>query len=349
MSDSREVFYENPRRFMMWFVYLLIIIIVVLIIWMNIGEIDNYIKVYGEVRPSDTERTISSIHSGRILESNLYDGKQVQSGDLLFKLDMQSQMDMLELMQNQYNNLIIEIRNNELLKESIIRGVNLLNQTNVDESGYYFQFLRYLTDVEVTLEQKSSINLVVDEELFREKARLDMLAMISNNLFSLKQSRSNLQMEIISIQAVIDESFVFAPINGVLSQLKEVNVGDFIQAGTDIVAIIPTVSCDLQIVLALPSENIAKIEVGQYINYRFTAFSFREFGETTGRITKISTDVHHDNMGNSFYMVEASLDNNTLEGRRSEIGQIRVGMKTEARILTGTGKILYWVLDKLNF
>jgi HlyD family secretion protein len=417
---------------------------------------------------------------------------------LLFRVDIESQLDTLDILERQFASITVEIRNNELLRESIHAEVNLFNLDNEEERDFYFRYQRHITDIEITVEQIRNTNLDIarlrsdanvslqnartrrsrlgeelgalrlfersvelgenlvprastehyarflsyqiattrfdeliilrtnaleraellyevggisrrelenaqldldsiisemesykneivlttaqsirlletnmldldatinsanavlsaaeglgyDEELIRERARLDMLSFITDNIFSLQSNSFVLEREILSLRTAIDEAYVYAPIDGTLALFTEINIGDFIQAGTDIATIIPSAGGELRVLLAVSNSDIADIELGQQINYRFAALPLRDFGEMTGRVTNISTDARRDSMGNSYFMVEAELDGYELLGRGGEVGLIRVGMVTEARVVTRTHRIIYWVLDLLDF
>lgn len=73
-----------------------------------------------------------------------------------------------------------------------------------------------------------------------------------------------------------------------------------------------------------------------------------EYGEFTGTIEQISTDIKSDNMGNSYYLVEAKLSEVEGVSYKGETRNIRVGMACEAHIIKEQKKILYWLLEKIN-
>ncbi len=50
-----------------------------------------------------------------------------------------------------------------------------------------------------------------------------------------------------------------------------------------------------------------------------------------------------------FYTGEGTLEKNILYSNKSEESVIKAGMTCEARIITRKGKMLYYILEKLNF
>jgi HlyD family secretion protein len=187
------------------------------------------------------------------------------------------------------------------------------------------------------------------EELTAEKSKLDMLASISDTLFSLQSNLDALQKDLDALTFSADETRAVAPIDGTLSLYTELNVGDFIQSGAELAVIIPASGGDHKVSLAISNADIADIAEGQEIHYRFAALPFGEYGEMTGRITKISTDARSDNSGRSYYLAEAELDGSVLYDKNGKSGEIKVGMTAEARVITKSRRIIYWVLEKLDF
>lgn len=66
-------------------------------------------------------------------------------------------------------------------------------------------------------------------------------------------------------------------------------------------------------------------------------------------MTSISKDVlTRDGNYSGYYIVEASIENKTLEDKDGNKGQIAVGMETEAKIVTQKKSILRYLLEKID-
>jgi len=187
------------------------------------------------------------------------------------------------------------------------------------------------------------------EELLRERHMLDTLTSISDTLFSLQNNLETLQIDITGLRQAIEDATVVAPIDGVVSMFGEMNVGDFIQTGMDIATILPVSDGEHRVMLLVSNADIADIEEGQRIYFRFAALPFADFGEMPGRVTRISTDAHSSEDGQSFFVVEAEMDSGSLFDRNGVESEIRVGMVCDARVITNTQRIIHWVLERLNF
>ena len=498
MSDSREVLSERPRRSMAWFIYILIALIAVALVWSFIGEIDYYVRAQGSVRPNEPISTIRNGFTGRVDESFLEEGRQVARGELLFRIDAETQINMERVLSSQYDSLSAYIQNLEKFRSSVVQESNLFNRYSDSESEFFFMFEKYETDRALAVEQVKQTNMDFqrvlhdatvqldnasnsgmrfssdlqawrllqesvergtnlvpqangeqysrfldymmniqrydsiigqleqayvraealfdvggisarelenaqnelestlidrdryknetglnaqqnirsleltirdleaqsksasatieafsqmryDEELILNKHRLDALTSASDAIFSYQNNLNSLYMELVQIRLSITEASVFAPISGTINLYNEVNSGDFIQAGMEIGTIVPDAEGTLKVQMAVLHSDIAEIQVGQDVRYRFPALPHNDFGEMIGRITTISSDARQDNQGNSYFLVEGELFGHSLRNRSGTEEFIRVGMAAEVRVITRTERIIYWILDKLNF
>jgi len=103
--------------------------------------------------------------------------------------------------------------------------------------------------------------------------------------------------------------------------------------------------------LTVANEDISELREGQKIKYRFLALPYREYGVLTGEILDISGDISKtgENRSDFVYEAKATIDRTTLENNRGEKVNIKSGMISEARIVARSRKILYLVLEKLDF
>lgn len=276
---------------------------------------------------------------------------------------------------DRYDNLISQKREavNRMEMLYAVGGVSLneldtarleLDSVILEQSSYVNEMqisvLQGITNLEWSL---SDINAVIRSadsvlslsgggfsvELLREKHMLDALTGISEVVFSLQNNQSALQIDITSLRLVVEDAHVIAPIDGVVSMFGEMNVGDLIQAGTDIATVLPVSDGEHRVMLFVSNADISDIEVGQKINFRFAALPFADYGEMSGRITKISTDAISSEPGQSIFIVEAEMDGGSLYNRNGVEATIRVGMVCDARVITNTQSVIHWVLERLGF
>jgi HlyD family secretion protein len=188
-----------------------------------------------------------------------------------------------------------------------------------------------------------------DERLIADKSRLDALTATSDTIFSLQNNLDSLYKDLVQVRLSIAEASVYAPIDGTVNLYSELGAGDYVQTGSEIATIVPDTQGALKIQIAVSNADIAELQIGQEVRYRFAALPYSDYGELGGAITNISSDARRDSGGNSYYLIEGELSGDSLSGREGAQESVKVGMTAEARVITHTRKIVYWVLDKLNF
>ena len=146
MSDSREMLESKPHFFMTWFVYILLAIIGVALIWAYFGEIEDYVKANGAVRPGDRISTIRNAISGRVDTVNIEEGMRVKKGDVLYTIDTNGILLDKDEKAKIVSRLEKEKENLFKFKKSIQEEKNLFDLNNADEVDYFNRFQKYMTD-----------------------------------------------------------------------------------------------------------------------------------------------------------------------------------------------------------
>ena len=268
-------------------------------------------------RENDYERIAKLYEAGAVSKKDLDDAK--------------TQMDTAKLDLNRYKS---EYTSN--LKSSI-RQIN----QNIEELTVSIEKARAITQV--------YNDKLVDKDLMLEKMKVDMLVQIENEHSLNTNNLDAAKLALRNVEINTNDATVKSPIDGIVNLYTEINKGDILHSGTEIATIVPDVSTEYRVQLMIPNEHIAGIKIGQKIKYQFLALPFREYGEAEGIVQKISTDERMDSqMGISYYLVEATLEETQLESYKGDIKEIRVGMVCEAQVVTKSKSILRWLLEKMS-
>lgn len=100
----------------------------------------------------------------------------------------------------------------------------------------------------------------------------------------------------------------------------------------------------------IPESEITKIEVGQKTEYIIDAIPYSEYGRITGEITSISADsVGDETTGMKYYIGQANLDTTSLTNEAGDIREVRTGMLLEVKTISGSKRVITWLLEKINF
>ncbi len=213
-----------------------------------------------------------------------------------------------------------------------------------------------ITALKLNAEQELS-KLIVDNgmlniyreqrDLSLEKYKNDILVSLYSQIDEMELSYKSSKKDLESIEHSIKESVVVSPIDGKINVINEINVGDLISVGTDIATIIPVNDNMYRVEVFMPNSQIANIEIGNLIKYRFEALPYREYGSINGYITNISTDAKL-NQNVSGYYLQGSIEDKTIYSYKNKVAEIKIGMTCEAHAVTVRKKILFYLLEKIN-
>jgi len=369
LSDSRELLTAREPNFIILITFLVVVFTICAFIWMWFGEVDIVVKARGIVRPAINVSIIRNMYSGKINKIYLEQGKTVKKDEILLEIKSRA----LRLKKKNIRERIEDI-NNKIkdlihLKKCITNGEQFINR----ESNCYNRYLLYKTKYE----QLRIKYIKADDRYKREKmlgsystteselkkiklnyknAKLDLNRFKKENVAQINKEVSNLQIkfmqlksQLLDINKNISSSYVKAPITGNVELLENLNSGDYIPAGLKIAKIIPAVGVNYKMVITVKNRDISKLKEGQIIKYRFISLPYKEYGVSIGKISEIASDVSVEDKSNLNYKIEATINNTKLVSNKGKIKYIKTGMLSETRIITGRKKILYYILEKLDF
>ena len=169
-----------------------------------------------------------------------------------------------------------------------------------------------------------------------------MLSGIAEGIKSNEANIISIEKQIADIELNIRNAEVIAPIDGTVNMYADLRTADLVQSGQTIATIIPDTNGAYKLTMYLSSADISETKVGQSVRLRFAAYPYQEYGELLGTVKSISTDVRSSENGMSYYVAEVSIDDT--------LGlELVSGMECEARVVTKQRKIIYWLLEKLDF
>lgn len=206
---------------------------------------------------------------------------------------------------------------------------------------------------------------MIQEKIGQEKAKGEVtLARLTQEQKQLLQNRSELQKQINTnqkeleqIKTEVADTVIHAPASGTIQQLNLRNIEQIINTGDQIAQIAPSES-SLVVKAYVPSQEIAKVEIGQAVQMRVSACPYPDYGTLKGRVTAISPDVvtvpSENNNGvkpvtseakNLNYNVEIKPDHLELKSI-SRRCTLQVGMEGRADIITQEETFLTFILRK---
>jgi HlyD family secretion protein len=137
-----------------------------------------------------------------------------------------------------------------------------------------------------------------------------------------------------------------APQDGVVFQSTANTVGGVIAAGDPIMLIVPETD-NLQVEAKVDPKDIDKIQFGQPVLLRFSAFNIRTTPEINGTVARVAADTSTDQRtGQTYYLVRIAMTPEEI----ARLGTMRLtpGMPVEAFIQTGQRTMLSYLIKPLH-
>lgn len=159
----------------------------------------------------------------------------------------------------------------------------------------------------------------------------------------------SLEERLQNLDFALRDYVITAPIDGTVNVITDINAGDLLQTGTELLTILPENDSEFMMKLAISNQDVANIKVGDTIKYSFFALPSNDYGMLQGTVRSISGDaVMNQQDGYSYYAVEADIQNKPLQSKKGEDAYIKTGMMAEAQIITRSETVLEYMLKKLD-
>lgn len=294
---------------------------------------------------------LDSLNGGKSLFSDASNSYALKYEDYVKNVNTMTQelnkaMEDLNKAENLYTLEIIpkkEVDEAKFLKESIAMKLETY------KNQFILSISESMENIQRTIKNIENNLMEVEGALRLQKIRNDKLVALDQSIEAEKQKIPQIKNKLESIRLAIEECSVYAKASGKVHVLREVRKGDKLQSDVELATILPENDDELKVQLYISNSDISSVKVGNSVKLHFYALPYKEYGELTGTISTISTDAQiNQTDGLSYYYAEAVLDNKELVGRRGQKESILVGMTCEAQVISGSKKILYWLLEKID-
>lgn len=137
-----------------------------------------------------------------------------------------------------------------------------------------------------------------------------------------------------------------APQDGVVHQLSVHTIGGVINAGEQIMLIVPETD-DLIVELRVPQQSIDQMAIGQTALLRFTALNQRTTPEINGRVTAVAADVTQDPKTSVvYYLSRVAIPVDELAKLKGQ--KLIAGMPVEAFVQTSDRTVMSFLMKPLS-
>lgn len=365
-------------------VILFFIFVVTFVIWAYNSPLEEVTRGQGSVIPSSRDQIVQSIDPGVIREMRVKEGEIVEKGQILLVLDDTRSSAILRESQAKVSNLqAISARlkaeangstpvfpddiSNELKEREM--AVYTANQKTLNEAIDSLVSSKEVLDREISITQPMVSRGVVSElELLRLKRQsLDLNQQISErkNRYRSDAGSHLVQVESELAQALenmamradpVERSQLKAPVKGIVKNIRINTVGGVVQAGQDILEIVP-IEDKLIVQAYISPRDVAFIRTGQEAIVKISAYDYAIYGGIEGKVVLISPDTLQDerrpselrlNAEQAYYRVLVETTRNNITDKSGKVLEITPGMTATVDIRTGKKTVFQYLIKPIT-
>ncbi len=384
VNDLNAALQKEKHTGLFWVIGLLFVFLVVFVIWAYYSTVEEVTRGQGSVIPTSREQIVQSLDPGTIQEMRVREGDIVEKGQVLLSLDdtrsaavlreSEAKVENLEAMAarlraESYGTAIqfpIGISSNLQRRE---RAAYEARRRAVEDAVAGLRTSKSMLDREVAITAPMVAEGVMSEvELLRMRRQSSDLALqidekrnqyaadANNELVriesELAQAKENMAMR----ADPVDRALIRAPLRGVIKNIKINTVGGVVQAGQDIMEIVP-LDDKLLIEAYIRPQDVAFVRPGLDAIVKITAYDYSLYGGLDGKVTLISPDTLRDktrpselnlNPDEAYYRILVETNQNSLTDKNGKQMPIISGMIASVDVKTGEKTILQYLIKPIT-
>jgi membrane fusion protein, adhesin transport system len=239
----------------------------------------------------------------------------------------------------------VEIASEELATIRKLRKSGAASRTEVLAAEQRNNELKGSKD-QVTLGIKR-MQVAIDETDRRiEERQENFRSRVMAELAEAETRTASLSASLSGQQSRVNRTEIRAPMSGVLTNVKAINIGQVIKPYEDVAEIVPD-SETLIIKTRIRPEDIGFVAKGHRAVIKLSAYDYSIFGTLQGTLVKIAADSNTDERGQTYYAVDVQADKNYIE-RRGERWPVKPGMVANVEIVTGTRTVFQYLTKPIH-
>ena len=340
LQDRRIMMDRDVPPYGYAFVILVGLFMIFLLVWSTRTNRIYVSQNSGTVQASNKTYIMSS-YSGTLTELYISEGSYVNEGDLVAHIkstDLDMQQDNLESQLKIYQTQVDQY--NKLL-QCIQDDTNYFSETSVEDQPYYYQYETYKSQVEQKTFDASAYQAAgyTDAQIktMMEQNQSEIQALYYSTMQSISQSITSAQVNVDNLQAQLDslntganDYFIYAPTSGVIHMDSPYKEGMVLSAGSAL-ATVASENSDLEVVAALTVSDRPLVNVGDPCKIAITGLSEYSYGNLTGTVTSIDSDVTSSTSG-SYYKMTIKPNSTYVVSNGGDKVDLANGMSVTARV-----------------
>ncbi|HRA77494.1 MAG TPA: HlyD family type I secretion periplasmic adaptor subunit [Burkholderiaceae bacterium] len=376
-----------------WLVFMSIALMVAVVggfvWWAAASELEEVTRGQGRVVPSSKEQVIQLLDPGVLTEMLVREGDSVEKDQLLLRVDDTRATALLRELQAKTHALAAaaararaeayggkpefpaEARASPALIRRETEAFNARRRA-LDDSVDALRRGMTLLDREIEItEPMVGRGLVSEVELLRlKRQRNDLALQLSDrqnkfrtdaaaDLIKFEAELSQARETLVARADAAERTEMRSPMKGTVKSIKVSTIGGVVQAGQEIMTIVPTEDT-LVIEAYVRPADVAFIHPGQKAVVKISAYDYAIYGGLDGTVENISPDTLRDERragtpvadvadeANSYYRVLVRTTSNALTTPNGQVLPIIPGMTASVEMLTGRKTVLQYLVKPLN-
>lgn len=384
VNDLNAALQKEKHTGLFWMIGLLFVFLVVFVIWAYNSTVEEVTRGQGSVIPTSREQIVQSLDPGTIKEMRVKEGDVVEKGQILLTLDDTRSAAVLRESEAKVANL--EAMAARLRAESYGTAIQFSAGISPDlqrrERAAYEARRRAVEDAVSGLQQSKAMldreigitapmvaeGVMSEVELLRMRRQSSDLALQINekrNQYAADANNELVRIESELAQAKenmamradpVDRSLIRAPLRGIVKNIKINTLGGVVQAGQDIMEIVP-LDDKLLVEAYIRPQDVAFVRPGLDAIVKITAYDYSLYGGLEGKVTLISPDTLRDkarpselnlNPDEAYYRILVETHKNSLKDKNGQSMPIIPGMIASVDVKTGEKTIFQYLIKPIT-
>ncbi|WP_218668791.1 HlyD family type I secretion periplasmic adaptor subunit [Rodentibacter ratti] len=384
INDLNAALQVEKHRGIFSVIILFFIFLVTFVVWAYFSPLEEVTRGQGSVIPSSREQIVQSLDPGIIQEMKVKEGDIVEKGQVLLTLDDTRSSAILRESEAKVQNLraVVARLQAESADKPLVFADNIPEEVIARETAAYnarrkamldavngLAESKALLDREIAITQPMVKKGVVSQvELLRMQRqssdfaqqiaeRLNRYSADANNELvqtesELAQARENMAMR----ADPVERSQIKAPLRGVVKNIRINTVGGVVQAGQDILEIVP-LDDTLLVQAYISPKDVAFIRPGQPALVKISAYDYAIYGGLEGKVTLISPDTLQDerrrselnlNADQAYYRILVETQGTSITDSKGQKLDITPGMTAMVDIKTGEKTVFQYLIKPIT-
>ncbi|OOF35847.1 hemolysin secretion protein D [Rodentibacter heidelbergensis] len=384
INDLNAALQVEKHRGIFSVIILFFLFLVTFVIWAYFSPLEEVTRGQGSVIPSSREQIVQSLDPGIIQEMKVKEGDIVEKGQVLLTLDDTRSSAILRESEAKVQNLraVVARLQAESANKPLVFADDIPEEVVSRETAAYNARRKAMLDAVNGLSESKSLldreiaitqpmvkkGVVSQVELLRmQRQSSDFAQQIAErrNRYSADANNELVQAESELAQArenmamradPVERSQIKAPLRGVVKNIRINTVGGVVQAGQDILEIVP-LDDTLLVQAYISPKDVAFIRPGQPALVKISAYDYSIYGGLEGKVTLISPDTLQDerrrselnlNADQAYYRILIETQGRAITDSKGQKLDITPGMTATVDIKTGEKTVFQYLIKPIT-